>query len=196
MKILAGLPTQVAAVNLDADRWCAASAASTRGGLLDALRRSTDGAPGPGADGLAEFSSVQGDLLRNRLVEWLRHQVAAVLRLNGERVPEEQTRAFSGVGFSDGPGVTNRLERHLHTKLSATLVWNYPTIAKLAEFLQKRIEDNQQKGRSDEPRVQQPEVPVAGERAVARAEALSASEMLETELLEAETLLNTRAGAP
>jgi hypothetical protein len=81
-------------------------------------------------------------------------------------------------------------------KLSATLVWNYPTIAKLAGFLQKRLEENRQKGSSDELPAQPSKVPAAPEPVSTTAGVLSSSEMLEAELLEAETLLNTQAGAP
>jgi acyl transferase domain-containing protein/acyl carrier protein len=196
MKVLAGLPVQVAALILDADRWCAASAASARSGLLDSLRRSTDGAQRPDADGLAEFAAAQGDELRNRLVAWLRQQVAAVLRLDVERVPEDKAVRSLGLDSLMALELRNRLERHLHMKLSATLVWNYPTIAKLAEFLQKRLEENRQKGSSDELPAHSSKAPVAPEPVPATAGVLSASEMLEAELLEAETLLNTQAGAP
>jgi acyl transferase domain-containing protein/NADPH:quinone reductase-like Zn-dependent oxidoreductase/NAD(P)-dependent dehydrogenase (short-subunit alcohol dehydrogenase family)/acyl carrier protein len=196
MKVLAGMPVQVAAMILDADRWCAASAASARSGLLDLLRCSTDGAQRPDVDGLAEFASVQGDELRNRLVAWLRQQVAAVLRLDAERVPEDKPVRSLGLDSLMALELRNRLERQLHMKLSATLVWNYPTIAKLAGFLHKRLEENRQKGSSDELPAQPSKVPAAPEPVSTTAGVLSSSEMLEAELLEAETLLNTQAGAP
>lgn len=196
MKVLAGLPVQVVAMILDADRWCAASAASARSGLLDSLRRSTDGAQPPDAGGLAEFASVQGDELRNRLVAWLRQQVAAVLRLDAERVPEDKPVRSLGLDSLMALELRNRLERHLHMKLSATLVWNYPTIGKLAEFLQKRLEENRRKGSPKELPAQPSKVPATPDPVSTTAGVLSASEMLEAELLEAETLLNTQAGEP
>jgi acyl carrier protein len=195
MKVLAGLPTQVVAMNLDADRWCSTSTASTRSHFLDSLRRSTEGAPGPGTDGLAEFGSTQGDELRNRLVGWLRRQVAAVLRLDVDRVPEDKPVRSLGLDSLMALELRNRLERHLHMKLSATLVWNYPTVGKIAEFLQKRMEESRQKGRSDDARPLHVEAAPAEERVLATTEAHSASEMLAAELLEAETLLNTQTGA-
>ena len=156
------------------DRWCAAA----RCGWL------------------AEFASVQGDELRNRLVAWLRQQMAAVLRLDAERVPEDKPVRSLGLDSLMALELRNRLERQLHMKLSATLVWNYPTIAKLAVFLHKRLEENRQKGSSDELPAQPSKVPAAPEPVSTTAGVLSSSEMLEAELLEAETLLNTQAGAP
>jgi acyl transferase domain-containing protein/NADPH:quinone reductase-like Zn-dependent oxidoreductase/acyl carrier protein len=194
--ILAGMPIQVAAMILDADRWCAASPASARSGFLNSLRRSSDSVSRTDSDQLGEFASIQGDELRNRLVAWLRQQVAAVLRLDVERVPEDKPVRTLGLDSLMALELRNRLERHLHTKLSATLVWNYPTVAKLAEFLQKRLEEKREKSEPEERRPQHAEVPVAEEPVLTPVGVLSAAEMLEAELLEAESLLNAQAGVP
>jgi acyl carrier protein len=122
--------------------------------------------------------------------------VAAVLRLDAERVPEDKAVRSLGLDSLMALELRNRLERQLHMKLSATLVWNYPTVAKLAEFLQKRLEENRQGARPEESRAQHGAESRSEDRVVAADAGLSASELLEAELLEAETLLNAQAGAP
>jgi acyl carrier protein len=120
--------------------------------------------------------------------------VAAVLRLDSERVPEDKAVRSLGLDSLMALELRNRLERQLHLKLSATLVWNYPTVAKLAEFLQKRLEENRQTGRPAERPAQHSQEEAAEEVPSATTETLSASEMLEAEMLEAEALLNMQAG--
>jgi NADPH:quinone reductase-like Zn-dependent oxidoreductase/NAD(P)-dependent dehydrogenase (short-subunit alcohol dehydrogenase family)/acyl carrier protein len=195
MKVLGGMPAQVAAMILDADRWCASWAPAARSGLLDSLRRSTGAGARSDGDGGAEFETAEGEELRGRLVAWLRQQVAAVLRLDSERVPEDKAVRSLGLDSLMALELRNRLERQLHMKLSATLVWNYPTVAKLAEFLQKRLEEDRQTGRSAERPAQHSQAEAAEEAPSASAETLSASELLEAEMLEAEALLNMQAGA-
>jgi acyl carrier protein len=194
MKVLGGMPAQVTAMILDADRWCASWAAAARSGLLDSLRRSTGAGARSDGDGGAEFETAEGEELRGRLVAWLRQQVAAVLRLDSERVPEDKAVRSLGLDSLMALELRNRLERQLHLKLSATLVWNYPTVAKLAEFLQKRLEENRQTGRPAERPAQHSQEEAAEEVPSATTETLSASEMLEAEMLEAEALLNMQAG--
>ncbi|HEX3660931.1 MAG TPA: type I polyketide synthase [Acidobacteriaceae bacterium] len=194
MRVLGAMPVQVAAMLLDADRWCAAGAAGSN--LLERLLRSTGDGLRAASDGLGEFASVQGEELRSRLTAWVRQQVAAVLRLDAERVPEDKAVRSLGLDSLMALELRNRLERQLHMKLSATLVWNYPTVGKLAEFLQKRLEENRQGARPEESRAQQRAESRSEDRVVAADAGLSASELLEAELLEAETLLNAQAGAP
>ena len=119
-----------------------------------------------------------------------------MLRLDAVRVPEDKPVRSLGLDSLMALELRNRLERQLRMKLSATLVWNYPTVAKLAEFMQKRLEENRQASRPEEPRSQRSDEPVLEERTLETGGGLSASEMLEAELLEAEALLNTQAGAP
>lgn len=196
MKILAGLPVQVAAMILDADRWCADSPATARSGFLDALRHTSPQGPLAQEEALAEFTQVQGEALRNRLTAWLRRQVAAVLRLDVERVPEDKAVRSLGLDSLMALELRNRLERQLHMKLSATLVWNYPTIARLAEFLRSRLDQSRLEGQANERYPQPEETSMAAPVAVATEEKLSAAERLQAELLEAELLLNTSVEAP
>ncbi|HEX4310704.1 MAG TPA: type I polyketide synthase [Acidobacteriaceae bacterium] len=190
MRILADLPIQVSAMVLDADRWCAVSPASARSALLSLLRGSTSGPAPAEGDLLAAFASLHGEELRKQLISWLRRQVAAVLRLDAERVPEDKPVRSLGLDSLMALELRNRIERQLHEKLSATLVWNYPTVARLAEFLQKRLDESRQKERGDQTRAVPADPKPREERIPPSATALSSSEMLLAEMLEAESLLN------
>jgi hypothetical protein len=83
----------------------------------------------------------------------------------------------------------NRLERALALKLSATLVWNYPTVSAMAAHLEGRItaiheraqEVNGQSARTPETEPLPKQQAEAGSR--------SAAELLELELLGAQSLL-------
>ena len=115
------------------------------------------------------------------LTEWLRRQVAAVLRLDAERVPPDKALRSLGLDSLMALELRNRLERNLRLKLSATLVWNYPTITAIAAHLESRLAarlPGESEARTQTPRPQ------------SEPDNKSIAEMLEAELLGAESLLN------
>jgi hypothetical protein len=81
------------------------------------------------------------------------------------------------------------MERSLRLKLSATLVWNYPTIATMAEHLRTRLAA----APSGTPAAGEKSTSSNGTKPLTQAQgegsSISAAEMLEMELLGAESLL-------
>jgi acyl transferase domain-containing protein/aryl carrier-like protein len=83
----------------------------------------------------AEFAQ-RGTLLQKRIGQ----HVAAVLKL--DNVPLDVQRPLGEYGLNSimGLELRHRLERDLALRLSATLIWNHPTLAALAAHLQTRLD--------------------------------------------------------
>ncbi len=73
------------------------------------------------------------------LAAYLQRQIGQVLKLDPARI--EPTRPLGALGVDSLAAVElrNLLERDLHVSLSATLVWNYPTVADLVPYLMGRM---------------------------------------------------------
>jgi acyl transferase domain-containing protein/NADPH:quinone reductase-like Zn-dependent oxidoreductase/acyl carrier protein len=191
LKILTESPVQIAAMHLDAGQWCASHPAAAKSAFFANLTsRSSTAASG------AEDSAAGLELLTNEEMRvWLRRQVAAVLRLDVERVPDSKPLRSLGLDSLMALELRNRLERALKLKLSATLVWNYPTVSALAGHLVGRLaashpEQKQQKLHA-EPVVREATIkPSPAAVPSPNVGGLSVAEMLEAELLGAESLLN------
>jgi acyl carrier protein len=197
LRILRESPVQIAAMHLDAGQWCASHPAAAKSPLFrNLIGQSALPASGAG-DFAASLELLTKEELRVAMIAWLRQQVAAVLRLNVERVPDGKPLRSLGLDSLMALELRNRLERALHLKLSATLVWNYPTISALAGHLEARLA-------AKHPQQKHLGEPVVKEEASARMPiepspaqfpspgtgGLSVAEMLEAELLGAESLLN------
>lgn len=137
----------------------------------------------------ADLELLQGEELRLQLAGWIRRQVASVLRQAPERVPDDKPLRTLGLDSLMALELRRRLEKQLQFTLSATLVWNYPTVAALAAHLQPRIESSVQHGTTREtPRET---TTAAADRTLTEASRISsAAQLLEAELLETETLLS------
>jgi acyl transferase domain-containing protein/NADPH:quinone reductase-like Zn-dependent oxidoreductase/NAD(P)-dependent dehydrogenase (short-subunit alcohol dehydrogenase family)/acyl carrier protein len=139
IEILEEAPVQIAAMNLDADRWCCSHPAAAGSGLFTNLMRQSANPARDGGDFVASLRLLAGEQLHSTLIAWLRQQVAAVLRLDFERVPQDKPLRSLGLDSLMTLELRNRLERNLRLKLSATLVWNYPTITAMAAHLEGRL---------------------------------------------------------
>jgi acyl carrier protein len=190
-EILDEAPVQVAAMNLDADRWCASHPAAARSGLFTNLMRQTANPARDGGDFVASLRLLAGEQLHATLIAWLRQQVAAVLRLDFERVPQDKPLRSLGLDSLMALELRNRLERNLRLKLSATLVWNYPTITAIAAHLESRLAARLPGG-SEAPNFSTTGAATTKTQPLgpqSEPDNKSIAEMLEAELLGAESLL-------
>jgi len=73
------------------------------------------------------------------LANHIRAQVAQVLRLSAERIPFNKPLKTLGIDSLMTLELRNRLETSLGLTLSATLIWNYPTIDALVPFLAEKL---------------------------------------------------------
>jgi acyl carrier protein len=83
----------------------------------------------------AEPGRARQTLLSNHI----RAQVAQVLRLPAERIPFNKPLKTLGIDSLMTLELRNRLETTLGLTLSATLIWNYPTIEALTPFLAEKL---------------------------------------------------------
>jgi acyl transferase domain-containing protein/NADPH:quinone reductase-like Zn-dependent oxidoreductase/acyl carrier protein len=198
LRILRESPVQIAAMRLDAGQWCASHPAAAKSPLFANLR----GRSATAASGTENFAAglelLTQDQLRVAMIAWLRRQVAVVLRLDAERVPDDKPLRSLGLDSLMALELRNRLERALQLKLSATLVWNYSTISALARHLEGRLAAKHPEERQVGERVGKEEapagIPIERSPALVRSSktgGLSVAEMLEAELLGAESLLNS-----
>jgi len=197
MKILRESPVQITAMRLDADQWCASHHAAAKSPLFTNLMRRSATPAGDAEDFVASFGLLTREPLRAAIITWLRQQVATVLRLGVESVPDDKPLRSLGLDSLMALELRNRLERALHVKLSATLVWNYPTISALAAHLEGRLAAKHPEGQPGKPALKEEAsagistepspVPVQ----LPKTDSLSVAEMLEAELLGAESLLKS-----
>jgi acyl carrier protein len=65
----------------------------------------------------------------------VREIVGRVLRLPGDRIDRAAPLGSLGLDSLMSIELRNRLERELGVKLSATVAWNYPSVAELASYV-------------------------------------------------------------
>ena len=70
----------------------------------------------------------------------VREQIALVLRASPATLDAETPLGTVGLDSLMALEIRNRLEKSLELQLSATLVWRYPTVARLAGFLESRLD--------------------------------------------------------
>ena len=142
VRLLAAGAAQVGVVPLDARQWIEfypQLAASARLAPLladpDAARRPRAGDPAL-LDALREAAPAERMALLERFAQ---DQVARVLRIDPSRVERLAPLKSLGIDSLMALELRNRLEAGLGLTLSATLIWNHPTVAALAEHLRDEL---------------------------------------------------------
>jgi acyl-CoA synthetase (AMP-forming)/AMP-acid ligase II/acyl carrier protein len=114
-------------------------------GSLDVLWESRLHPAAAAANGNHHLPSI-GDLAAQRpgdrrrtLIAWLRKEVAGALDINLADVTAHQPLGAQGLDSLKGNELTDRLRKSLLLELSPTLVWNYPTVAQMADHLAERM---------------------------------------------------------
>lgn len=139
-RILAGAPPALAVVPFAADRWM--EAAGARDPFLETLARtlSKPSMQIPRSSTREEIAGTPAGRQRTGLLSrHLREQIASVLRLQPDRVQVDRPFKLMGLDSLMALELRNRLESSLGVRLSATIVWNYPTIELLSPFLMDRM---------------------------------------------------------
>ncbi|MBS1801529.1 MAG: type I polyketide synthase [Acidobacteria bacterium] len=199
MQVLRDAPARAVAMRFDADAWCGVHAAARGSGVFAHLLRRGVAARSEGGDFASRLHGLPGEAMRAALAPWLRQQVAAVLRLDVERVPLDKPMRSLGLDSLMALELRNRLERELHLKLSATLVWNYPTVTAVTAYLEERLTATREASAGEVKSTSGSTGVVGRDVAPQTAESadktVSAADLLEAELLGAEGLLNTLESA-
>jgi acyl transferase domain-containing protein/acyl carrier protein len=155
-----------AIMRLNAERWLEMAAPSTARFFADAMGRVDCERPAP-----AQPRTLEGKITVAEMKDLVTAQLSAVLRTPADRLGP--ARPFQSLGLDSlmGLELRNRLERALGWKLSASTVWNFPTVDRLCAHLVARAEAE------------------ARPEPSADVERKSAAQALGAELLEAEALL-------
>jgi acyl carrier protein len=78
----------------------------------------------------------KGELLK----KYIQEQVARALRMSASKIGADQALGTLGLESLMAIELRNRLEADLKVKLSATLIWNYPTINQLTTYLAGKLD--------------------------------------------------------
>jgi myxalamid-type polyketide synthase MxaE and MxaD len=107
--------------------------------LLEQASSPADGEAGATPTLAARFGEVDEDERADLVTSVVRHAVGRVLRLPESRIDDRQP--FGGLGLDSLMAIElrNSLETEVGFKLSATMAWNYPTVADLSAHVLSRL---------------------------------------------------------
>jgi acyl carrier protein len=80
--------------------------------------------------------TMQAAKTRDEIVDWLVTQIADLLELSPEEILVDEPLTYYGLSSADGAILSGDLEDWLGCDLPATVAWEYPTVAKLADYLE------------------------------------------------------------
>ncbi|MBV6451961.1 MAG: Phthiocerol/phenolphthiocerol synthesis polyketide synthase type I PpsC [Anaerolineales bacterium] len=136
---------QVSVMLFDAGKWCLSQPAAARSSLVrDLVNQIAVPTVGKGSttrNVRDELAKLDSDKQRRALFEaYLREQVAYVLHLAPARIALDKPLRTLGMDSLMSLELRNRLEKGLQLTLSASLIWNYPTIQALTNFLAQKMD--------------------------------------------------------
>jgi acyl carrier protein len=92
-----------------------------------------------GASVVEQLAATEPDKRLDAMGEYLQQVIAQVLKKPSAKVKRTEPLGSYGMNSLMGMELRNRLERDLGITLSATLVWNYPTIDLMSGFLAEKL---------------------------------------------------------
>jgi myxalamid-type polyketide synthase MxaE and MxaD len=139
-RLLASEVPQAAVMPFDPERFLASGRRVPP--LLAELCRTRGGESGtrPLADVQRRLLALDPQDRRAFLETHLQEQLAAVLKVPEARIELRRPMGSLGLESLTALELRKRLETTLGLRLSATIVWNYPTVAALAQHLEARLE--------------------------------------------------------
>lgn len=131
----------VIAARVDVEAWSKAIPSAEKSPLLSALPRTAQVRATDSETGFVErlrFMTARdaGEALQDHVVRL----VAAVMHSVPERIPLQKPLRTLGLDSLMGLEVRNKLEISLKLRLPASVIWNYPTVEKLAAHLYHRLD--------------------------------------------------------
>lgn len=75
------------------------------------------------------------DITIERVIEWLVSKLSETLEMEAEMIDTEKPFAEYGLDSMAAVGVTGELEDWLEIEVPATLLWDYPNINSISEYL-------------------------------------------------------------
>lgn len=86
-----------------------------------------------------KLSGLEPEKRRRALESFLQQQIAQVLKLPPARISPSKPLGSYGLDSLMGIELRGRLEAELDITLSATFIWNYPTLAQMTPFIAERM---------------------------------------------------------
>ncbi|HTN83816.1 MAG TPA: SDR family NAD(P)-dependent oxidoreductase, partial [Sorangium sp.] len=137
-RLIDGGHTQVGVMPLDLRQWAQfypAAASSRRLSRLWTAHRAGAGRPAGEQDLRHRLAAAEPGAQAALLQAFLRAQISQVLRVREDRLDVNTPLTRLGMDSLMGLELRNRLEASLGLRLSATLIWQHPTIAALTQLL-------------------------------------------------------------
>jgi myxalamid-type polyketide synthase MxaE and MxaD len=130
---------QAAVVPVDWVRFGEVASRTRVPSLVRDLVHAGAGAPVPAASFRERLEAAPADERRPLLEAHLQRELAQVLRLPAEKIEPHRPMGTLGLESLTALEFRKRLELSLGLRLSATVMWNYPTLAALGEHLSSRV---------------------------------------------------------
>jgi len=161
-RLLGSGQVEVGAARFDVRQWRDVYPHMANSPWLSELSGEAESGLPAGADDalLSSIRAAQPGARRRALEDFLRAQVAEVLRLDRTRIGRGAPLTSLGMSSLMGIELRNRLERALGLPLPATLLWALPTIADLSDDLLGRLALDDAEAPAKEPERPAPEVGV------------------------------------
>ncbi len=141
-RLLGGAPAQMGVVPLDIQRWGAFYRAAATSRRLSLLQTAQGGAQ-RGEKGTRDLQirlvAAEPSARASLLAEILLAQVGQVLRLAENQISMTVPLTTMGMDSLMGLELRNRIESVLGIRVPASLLWSYPTVGRLAEYIDREI---------------------------------------------------------
>ena len=130
---------QAGVIAFDARQWIEFYPSMASSSLLSMLTQGT-ARPERGTSALWEGLAVATPEQRHKLLDkFVREQLGVMLRIEPSRINRHTPLKSLGIDSLTGLDLRNRLESSLDLRLPATLMWTYPDLAALVDYLGDRI---------------------------------------------------------
>ena len=125
-------------VKFDFSKWQELLPGSSKNPFFEKIQANSESTAISGAY-RKELENLGADSRKLSLVEFLCRQTASVLRMPKESLQTDTPLKDAGLDSLMTLELRNIIEREIDLKLSSTLIWRYPTIEQLADFLASEI---------------------------------------------------------
>jgi acyl carrier protein len=76
---------------------------------------------------------------KHEIARWIAERLAAEIEVDPSTIDTSASFATFGIGSATAVALANDIAKLLSVELSATLLWDYPTIEKLSEYLETLV---------------------------------------------------------
>ncbi len=81
-------------------------------------------------------------MTREALIDAMKREIAKELRITPEEIHAQDSFAELGLDSVSGVYLLDKLEKLSHSELNPLMLWDYPTLEKLAEYITQLKQEN------------------------------------------------------